>query len=89
MARPRKPAVTATTLDAREQLRENYRLAFGTASGQAVLDDLRKRFGRRGSFVPDSNVTAFHEGQRDVFRMIENFIEQDEAEPTPNEEEIQ
>jgi hypothetical protein len=62
-----------------EKLAEDYRVAFSTESGNAVLQDLEHRFQLRGSFVPDSNVTAFHEGQRDVYRLILLMIAKDVA----------
>jgi hypothetical protein len=79
----------APTLNAAEQLAEDYRVTFSTESGARVLDDLKKRFGDRRSFVPDSNATAFHEGQRDVYRlcvmMQEKDVRRTEAKPAPTE----
>ncbi len=69
-----------------EKLAEEYRRCFISGPGAAVLDDLKKRFGNRRSFVPDSNATAFHEGQRDVYLMILNYMERDEKTTTTNEE---
>lgn len=62
-----------------QQLVQDYQTTFSSPSGEAVLKDLRDRFQKRRSFVPDSNATAFHEGQRDIVRMIENFLEADVA----------
>lgn len=62
-----------------QQLVQDYQAAFSTPAGEAVLKDLRERFQKRRSYVPDSNATAFHEGQRDIVRMIENFLEADVA----------
>jgi hypothetical protein len=71
-----KSAVTGEVLlSPIEQLAESYRRAFESGPGADVLDDLKKRFGNRRSFVPDSNATAFHEGQRDVYLMILSYIE--------------
>ena len=56
-----------------------YQRTFTSDSGANVLKDLQSRFQKRGSFVPDSNVTAFHEGQRDVVRLIEMLLETDHA----------
>lgn len=73
-----KHAVTgAATLTPVEQLAETYRRTFSDGPGADVLADLRKRFGNRRSYVPDSNTTAFHEGQRDVYLMILSYIERD------------
>lgn len=73
-----RSAVDATVaLEPHEQLAETYRRTFASGPGADVLDDLRRRFGTRRSFVPDSNVTAFHEGQRDVYLMILSYIDRD------------
>jgi hypothetical protein len=58
-----------------EILAAQYVECFRSSAGEAVLKDLQWRFQRRRSYVPDSNATAFHEGQRDVVRMIENFLD--------------
>jgi hypothetical protein len=67
---------TDAPLTPQQQLVADYIACFSTEAGKAVLNDLQ-RFQRRGSFVPDSNVTAFHEGQREIVRMIENFLDAD------------
>jgi hypothetical protein len=72
------PAVEPETqLTPLQKLVIDYQNTFGSESGGRVLEDLVKRFQKRRSYVPDSNATAFHEGQRDVVRMIENFLEAD------------
>jgi len=68
-----------------QKLAESYRRTFTSGPGADVLDDLRKRFGNRRSFVPDSNATAFHEGQRDVYLMILNYTTR-EVNRAPKEE---
>lgn len=68
-------AATGEALSPHEQIAENYRRTFGDGPGADVLFDLKKRFGNRRSFVPDSNTTAFHEGQRDVYLMILHYLE--------------
>jgi len=65
-----------TLLQPQEIRAEMYRQAFADGPGAFVLNDLKVTFNDRSSFVPDSNTTAFHEGQRDVFRMISALIEQ-------------
>jgi hypothetical protein len=81
-----KSAVTGeVVLTPFEKLSEMYRLCFTSDNGEAVLDDMKKRFGTRRSFVPDSNATAFHEGQRDVYLMILSFMERD-VNRNPHEE---
>lgn len=67
-----------------DQLAETYRRTFASGPGADVLEDLRKRFGTRRSFVPDSNSTAFHEGQRDVYLMILSYLHRD-VNRTPEE----
>lgn len=68
-------APSPTVLTPRELRVEMYRQTFlGDGPGAAVLEDLKKNFSDRRSFVPDSNATAFHEGQRDIYRMIVNLI---------------
>lgn len=62
-----------------QKLVRDYQTTFGTDSGARVLEDLVRRFQKRLSFVPDSNVTAFHEGQRDCVRYIEAMLELDPA----------
>ncbi len=87
MAKPdkRKHGLTGTSenLSPIQQLILDYQRCFSTDAGEAVLKDLRARFQRRRSFVPDSNATAFHEGQRDVVRMIENLLEADITQADP------
>lgn len=68
-----------------EQIRELYKRVFTGSEGQAVLDDLKKRYGNRRSFVPDSNATAFHEGQRDVYLMILGHVERVNRKPSQQE----
>ncbi len=63
------------------QIAQAYRDTFTTAAGQVVLDDLRKSYGQRRSFVRgETDTTAFHEGQRDVFRRIEMYLDPENQE---------
>lgn len=71
------PVESQEVLQPHERLAEQYRQLFLSETGEAVLDDLRQRFGTRRSYVPDSNATAFHEGQRDVYLMILAYIQSD------------
>ncbi|MGH9390124.1 MAG: hypothetical protein ACRD1Z_10945 [Vicinamibacteria bacterium] len=49
---------------------------FSPESGKRVLNDLRKQFGNRQSFVPgDSHATAFREGQRSAYLYILDKVE--------------
>jgi len=68
-----------TALEPQEIRAEMYRQAFATGPGEWVLNDLKISFSDRSSFVPDSNATVFHEGQRDVYRMINALIAQAHA----------
>lgn len=68
---------TDSKLTPQQQLVTDYQVTFGSDSGARVLKDLQIRFEKRRSYVPDSNATAFHEGQRDLVRMIENYLEAD------------
>lgn len=44
-----------------------YRSVLNSEDGQKVLEDLSARFGLwKSSFTPNSDETAFREGQRDV-----------------------
>lgn len=51
-----------------------YGQIFTTPNGKLVLNDLRKAYGQRSSYVPNSDATIFHEGQRDVLLRIEALI---------------
>lgn len=70
------PEAPSQELQPNEIRAEMYRQAFADGPGAYVLNDLKIGFGDRRSFVPDSNATAFHEGQRDVYRMILALIQE-------------
>tara|TARA_R100001082_G_scaffold64866_1_gene36534 strand:- start:1091 stop:1285 length:195 start_codon:yes stop_codon:yes gene_type:complete len=54
-----------------KELKATYKSVFESDDGKQVLEDMEKRFGLwRTSYVPDSNETAFREGQRDVVLFI-------------------
>lgn len=53
-----------------------YQKVFTSPVGQTVVEDLRKSFGDRPSFVPgDPHGTSFREGQRDVYLTILSMLE--------------
>jgi hypothetical protein len=52
-----------------------YGQCFSSEAGRVVLEDLKKSLANRSSFVAGKpDVTAFHEGQRDVVLRIEALI---------------
>ena len=54
-----------------KELKATYKSVFESDDGKQVLEDMEKRVGLwRTSYVPDSNETAFREGQRDVVLFI-------------------
>jgi hypothetical protein len=60
-----------------EELAALYHQAFSTEAGEAVLDDLRKRYHtQHTSLRPDPYATAANEGQRSVVLLIEHMIRQ-------------
>lgn len=66
-----------------DDLRATYKSVFNSEDGQALLADIERRFGLwRTSYVPDSNETAFREGQRDVVLFIHSMIKD---QPKPEE----
>jgi hypothetical protein len=68
-------------MDSKEvkELKKNYKLTFGSESGEKVLEDLLKRFHYHTStFSKDSNETMFLEGQRSVILFLQNILNQKE-----------
>jgi|TARA_R110002124_G_scaffold66956_2_gene181964 hypothetical protein len=60
-----------------KELKAAYKACFATNDGKIVLDDLEQRFGLwRTSYVPDSDETAFREGQRDAVVFIHNTMKE-------------
>jgi hypothetical protein len=52
-----------------------YDRVFSDADGRIVLEDLRRSYGDRRSFVEgDALATAFREGQRDVYLAIGDLL---------------
>ena len=58
-----------------KELRETYRSVLMSEDGEKVMEDLGARFGLwKSSFTPDSDETAFREGQRDVVLFLHNIM---------------
>ena len=58
-----------------KELRQLYRTVLMSEDGEKVLEDLGVRFGLwKSSFTPNSDETAFREGQRDVVLFLHNMI---------------
>ena len=57
------------------QLREDYKITFGSDQGKKVLNDLEKRCHEFATtFSKDSYETAFFEGQRSILIFIKAMI---------------
>lgn len=60
-----------------KELRQLYRTVLMSEDGEKVLEDLSARFGLwKSSYTPNSDETAFREGQRDVVLFLYNFIKE-------------
>ncbi len=60
-----------------KELRQTYRTVLMSEDGEKVLEDLGVRFGLwKSSFTPNSDETAFREGQRDVVLFLHNMIKE-------------
>jgi len=58
-----------------KDLKATYKQVFNSEDGQKVLDDLGSRFGLwKTSYTPNSDETAFREGQRDVVLFLHSII---------------
>jgi len=59
-----------------KELIKNYKAAFGSNDGKAVMDDLEKRcFYNSSTFSRNEpNETAFFEGQRTILLFIKSMI---------------
>ncbi len=58
-----------------KELRETYRSVLMSEDGEKVMEDLAARFGLwKSSFTPNSDETAFREGQRDVVLFLHNIM---------------
>jgi hypothetical protein len=68
----------------------DYAACFGTASGQRVLEDLYRSYGRRTSYTKgDPHETSYREGQRSVYLAIRVMLRLDQLpEEEPEEEEL-
>ena len=62
-----------------KDLKATYRSVLNSEDGQKVLEDLGACFGLwKTSYAPNSDETAFREGQRDVVLFLHNIIKQKE-----------
>jgi hypothetical protein len=60
-----------------KELRQLYRTVLMSEDGEKMLEDLSARFGLwKSSYTPNSDETAFREGQRDVVLFLHNFIKE-------------
>ena len=60
-----------------KELKETYRSVLMSEDGEKVMEDLSARFGLwKSSYTPNSDETAFREGQRDVVLFLHNFIKE-------------
>ena len=60
-----------------KELRQLYRTVLMSEDGEKVLEDLSARYGLwKSSYTPNSDETAFREGQRDVVLFLHNFIKE-------------
>ncbi len=58
-----------------KELRQVYKTVFTSEDGERVLEDLDARFGLwKTSYPPNSDETAFREGQRDVVLFLHNIM---------------
>lgn len=58
-----------------EQLRDLYKVVFGTSDAEKVLEDLGARFSEHQStFSTSSTETAYREGQRTVLLFIKSML---------------
>ena len=58
-----------------KELKETYRSVLMSEDGEKVMEDLGARFGLwKSSFTPNSDETAFREGQRDVVLFLHNIM---------------
>jgi hypothetical protein len=58
-----------------KDLKATYKSVLKSEDGQKVLEDLGLRFGLwKTSYTPNSDETAFREGQRDVVLFLNSII---------------
>jgi len=63
------------TLEEVENLREAYKLVFGSEDGQRVLEDMAARFHINASvYSTEPTDTAYREGQRTVVLFIQSML---------------
>lgn len=58
-----------------DELKAIYKSVLNSEDGMRVMNDLSARFGLwKSSYTPNSDETAFREGQRDVVLFLLNMI---------------
>tara|TARA_R100000995_G_scaffold28663_2_gene12649 strand:+ start:537 stop:749 length:213 start_codon:yes stop_codon:yes gene_type:complete len=67
-----------------DELKATYKSVLNSDDGLRVMNDLSSRFGLwKTSYTPNSDETAFREGQRDVVLFLLNMINENKK---PQEE---
>jgi hypothetical protein len=59
-----------------KNIQKDYLSCFSSASGQRVLEDMKKSYNDRSSHADDPYDTAFNEGQRSVYLSILFLMEE-------------
>ena len=82
MAKPRATTRKLGLVETPEQLAALYHDAFSTQAGEAVLEDLEKRYQLTSSFDENPYKAARNEGRREVYLMIRSLLKKHEQSTT-------